>query len=146
MIEIDWINFTPFSSFFGGLLIGLAAILLMLTNGRIAGVSGLLGKLLISKDKNQLYWIIVFFVGLMIGPIIYAAIFGAIKSNMIAASPWLALAGLLVGFGTFLGNGCTSGHGICGLSRVSVRSLFATCTFVFSGIFTVYIIKMVSST
>ena len=82
MIEIDWINFTPFSSFFGGLLVGLAAILLMLTNGRIAGVSGLLGKLLISKDKNQLYWIIVFFVGLMIGPIIYAAIFGAIKSNI----------------------------------------------------------------
>ena len=141
MITVDWLNFTPFSSFFGGLLIGSASVLLMLTNGRIAGVSGLLSKVLINETTNKL-WVLLFFVGLVIGPVFYSTWIGPIQSNQIAGTPWLILAGLFVGFGTFVGNGCTSGHGICGLSRFSKRSLIAVLTFVLSGAFTVYSLKL----
>ena len=140
MINIDWSNFTPLESFVGGIFIGTAVVLLMLINGRIAGVSGLLAKLFVKEPNNQFYWVALFLIGLMIGPIIYSTYFGEIKSNMVVTSPWLVIAGLLVGLGTTLGNGCTSGHGICGLSRFSIRSLFATFTFVATGMITVYII------
>ena len=145
MIFIDWTNFTPFASLFGGVLIGLSAVLLMLINGRIAGVSGLVSRILVYKDINKNLWVFVFFVGLLIGPIFYSLLAGPIKSNSVVDAPWLILAGLLVGFGTFIGNGCTSGHGICGLSRFSIRSLVAVTTFVFSGVLTVYILGLLGS-
>ena len=145
MIVIDWSSFTPFASLLGGVLIGLSAVLLMLINGRIAGVSGLVSRILVYKNINKNLWVFVFFVGLLIGPIFYSFLTGPIKSNSVADVPWLILAGLLVGFGTFIGNGCTSGHGICGLSRFSIRSLFAVTTFVFSGVLTVYILGLLGS-
>ena len=145
MIVIDWSSFTPFPSLVGGFLIGLSAVLLMLTNGRIAGVSGLISRILVYKNINKNLWVFVFFVGLLIGPIFYSLLAGPIKSNSVVDAPWLILAGLLVGFGTFVGNGCTSGHGICGLSRFSIRSLVAVTTFVFSGVLTVYILGLLGS-
>ena len=145
MIVIDWSSFTPFASLFGGVLIGLSAVLLMLINGRIAGVSGLVSRILVYKNINKNLWVFVFFVGLLIGPIFYSLLVGPIKSNSVVDAPWLILAGLLVGFGTFIGNGCTSGHGICGLSRFSIRSLVAVTTFVFSGVLTVYILGLLGS-
>lgn len=145
MIVIDWSSFTPFASLFGGVLIGLSAVLLMLINGRIAGVSGLVSRILVYKNINKNLWVFVFFVGLLIGPIFYSLLAGPIKSNSVVDAPWLILAGLLVGFGTFIGNGCTSGHGICGLSRFSIRSLVAVTTFVFSGVLTVYILGLLGS-
>ena len=145
MIVIDWSSFTPFPSLVGGFLIGLSAVLLMLTNGRIAGVSGLISRILVYKNINKNLWVFTFFIGLLIGPIFYSFLTGPIKSNSVVDAPWLILAGLLVGFGTFIGNGCTSGHGICGLSRFSVRSLVAVTTFVFSGVLTVYILGLLGS-
>ncbi len=145
MIVIDWSSFTPFPSLVGGFLIGLSAVLLMLTNGRIAGVSGLISRILVYKNINKNLWVFTFFIGLLIGPIFYSFLTGPIKSNSVADVPRLILAGLLVGFGTFIGNGCTSGHGICGLSRFSIRSLVAVTTFVFSGALTVYILGLLGS-
>ena len=145
MIVIDWSSFTPFASLFGGVLIGLSAVLLMLINGRIAGVSGLVSRILVYRNINKNLWIFVFFVGLLVGPIFYSFLMGPIESNSVVDAPWLILAGLLVGFGTFIGNGCTSGHGICGLSRFSIRSLVAVTTFVFSGVLTVYILGLLGS-
>tara|TARA_B100000965_G_scaffold224108_1_gene187577 strand:- start:51 stop:521 length:471 start_codon:yes stop_codon:yes gene_type:complete len=145
MIVIDWSNFTPFASLLGGVLIGFSAVLLMLINGRIAGVSGLLSKILVYKNISKNLWVFIFFTGLLLGPIFYSFLTGPIKSNSVVDIPWLILAGLLVGFGTFIGNGCTSGHGICGLSRFSIRSLAAVTTFVFSGMLTVYIIRFMGS-
>ena len=145
MIVIDWSNFTPFASLLGGVLIGFSAVLLMLINGRIAGVSGLLSKILVYKNISKNLWVFIFFTGFLLGPIFYSFLTGPIKSNSVVDIPWLILAGLLVGFGTFIGNGCTSGHGICGLSRFSIRSLAAVTTFVFSGMLTVYIIRFMGS-
>ena len=137
---IDWVNFTPYISLIGGILIGLAAVILMLVNGRIMGISGMTSSLLIRKEIKRSNWIIIFLFGTLVGPVIYTLFFGSFKSEMVTTTPYLLLAGIFVGIGTYLGNGCTSGHGICGLSRFSIRSLFATITFVFAGIITVYII------
>ena len=137
---IDWINFTPYISLIGGILIGLAAVILMLVNGRIMGISGMTSSLLIRKEIKRSNWIIIFLFGTLVGPIIYTLFFGSFKSDMVTTTPYLLLAGIFVGIGTYLGNGCTSGHGICGLSRFSIRSLCATITFVFAGIITVYLI------
>ena len=137
---IDWINFTPYISLIGGILIGLAAVILMLANGKIMGISGMTSSLLIRKENKGSNWIIIFLFGTLVGPVIYTLFFGKVKSEMVTTTPYLLLAGIFVGIGTFLGNGCTSGHGICGLSRFSIRSLFATITFVFAGIITVYLV------
>ena len=137
---IDWINFTPYISLIGGILIGLAAVILMLVNGRIMGISGMTSSLLMRKEIKRSNWIIIFLFGTLIGPVIYTLFFGSFKSEMVTTTPYLLLAGIFVGIGTYLGNGCTSGHGICGISRFSIRSLFATITFVFTGIITVYLI------
>ena len=137
---IDWINFTPYSSLIGGILIGLAAVIVMLANGRIMGISGMASSLLIRKENKGSNWIIIFLFGTLVGPVIYTLFFGSFRSEMVTTTPYLLLAGIFVGIGTYLGNGCTSGHGICGLSRFSIRSLFATITFVFTGIITVYLI------
>ena len=141
MQNIDWANFTLLNSFIGGILIGIAAIIIFLTNGRIMGISGILGHLITLKETDQIYWRIAFLLGVLIGPLIFTILFKEIKSEMVANTTFLIISGFLVGLGTSLGNGCTSGHGICGLSRFSIRSIVATLVFVISGMITVYLIS-----
>ena len=140
MGQIQWENFTPYLSLIGGVLIGISSIILMLVNGRIAGISGLLGKLFFIESSAYISWVLWFILGLAIGPLFVTFFFGTIQSDMVASNVGLIVSGILVGFGTTIGNGCTSGHGVCGLARFSKRSLFATCTFVFFGGVTVFII------
>lgn len=136
-------NFTPFSALLGGGLIGLAAAILLLLNGRVAGVSGIVGDLL-RPAGNDLAWRIAFVAGLIAGPIGYQLVTGDWLSVTIDAStPSLIVAGLLVGFGTSLGSGCTSGHGVCGIARLSPRSMTATVVFMLAGMITVYIVRHV---
>ena len=126
-------NFTPLSALAGGVLIGLSASLLWLTTGRVAGISGILGDLL-GPEKGGVNWRLAFLAGLMAAPLFVAAATGALPTVTIAASwPTLVLGGLLVGFGTRLGGGCTSGHGVCGVARLSQRSLLATLLFMTAG-------------
>ena len=141
MQNIDWANFTLLNSLFGGILIGIAAIIIFLTNGRIMGISGILGNLMTLKETDQIYWRIAFLLGVLIGPLIFTILFKEIKSEMVANTTFLIISGFFVGLGTSLGNGCTSGHGICGLSRFSIRSIVATLFFVISGMITVYFIS-----
>jgi uncharacterized protein len=136
-------NFTPFSAFSGGILIGLAATLLLLFNGRIAGISGIMGGMM-NADRKELFWRTAFLAGIVIG----AFLFNQIKPGFYLPREnfpvWLlACGGFLVGFGTRMGNGCTSGHAVCGIARFSVRSIAATLTFMTSGFLTVYIIRHV---
>ena len=140
MGQIQLENFTPYLSLIGGVLIGMSSIILMLANGRIAGISGLLGKLFSNESSDHFSWVLWFILGIAIGPLFVSFFFGTIQSDMVASNVGLIVSGILVGFGTTIGNGCTSGHGVCGLSRFSKRSLFATCTFVFFGGVTVFII------
>lgn len=134
-------NFTPVSALIGGALIGLAAALLLLLNGRVAGVSGILGDVLGRADDGRA-WRLAFIAGLVAGPLVYALATGGIPSVEITSSPVLLIAGgLLVGFGTRLGSGCTSGHGVCGIARLSPRSLVATLVFMASGMATVYVAR-----
>ena len=134
------INYAP--AFFGGLIIGLAAVLLMLINGRIAGVSGILQGVLWQKQSRERFWRLTFILGIPIGSGIMSAS-SIVTSQLRSDFPWwaLALSGLLVGFGTALGNGCTSGHGVCGIGRLSHRSILATLTFIVSAAVTVFIIR-----
>ena len=134
-------HFTPLASLIGGMLIGLSATLLLLFNGKIAGISGIIAGTL-SPAKNDTLWRIVFVAGLLVGGFLLRLLSPQTFVIGITRS-WSALvvAGLLVGFGTRLGNGCTSGHGVCGLSRFSQRSLIATVTFIATGALTVYIIN-----
>jgi len=127
----------------GGLLIGLAAILLLLVNGRIAGVSGILGGLIMPNSALEKMWRSAFVIGLVCGGAIVAWIRGAFPMPLQASTSLLVFAGLLVGFGTRLGSGCTSGHGVCGLARRSPRSLAATATFIGCGVLTVYLTRHV---
>jgi uncharacterized membrane protein YedE/YeeE len=125
----------------GGALIGLAAALLLAINGRIAGISGILGGLITSREPDQRFWRLACLLGLIAGPALYRLFYGALPLQMQAGGATLLAAGLLVGFGTRLGSGCTSGHGVCGLARLSPRSLIATIIFIILGIATVYITK-----
>lgn len=127
----------------GGALIGLAAVLLLWLNGRIAGVSGILGGIIAAQEVRERFWRIAFVVGLIIGAAIYAALRGGLPLELQASNVTLVVAGLLVGFGTRLGSGCTSGHGVCGLARRSPRSLLATMTFMLFGFLTVYLTRHV---
>ena len=132
-------NFTPLTATIGGLLIGLSAVLLMGLNGRTAGVSGIMSGMLFGAANDRL-WRILFVVGLILGPLVYTAVSG-IQPNFEITSNWafIVIGGLLVGFGTRLGSGCTSGHGVCGLARFSPRSLFSVVVFIATGIATVAI-------
>lgn len=144
-MTIDWTTFTPWASLAGGALIGLAAALLVLLNGRIAGISGVLGGLLkpVAGDVN---WRVAFIGGLVAAPLVYG-LFAAVPSVQIDAGfGTLVAAGLLVGVGTRYGAGCTSGHGVCGLSRLSWRSLVATATFMAAGFATVFFIRHLIAT
>ncbi|HEY7715954.1 MAG TPA: YeeE/YedE family protein [Candidatus Binatia bacterium] len=125
----------------GGALIGTAAALLLAINGRIAGISGIVGGLITSRERGERSWRLAFLLGLITGPTLYRLVYGELPLQMEADGPVLLAAGLLVGFGTRLGSGCTSGHGVCGLARLSPRSLAATLTFMSFGIATVYIVK-----
>ena len=132
------INFTPVSALTGGLLIGLSVALFFILNGRMIGVSGIASNFLISKDKKNEN--LLFLVGLILGPLIYTFILGREINILISNSlPLLTIGGILVGFGTRLSSGCTSGHGISGISRFSLRSFIATITFMIVGILTVLI-------
>jgi uncharacterized protein len=132
-------NFTPVSGLIGGLLIGLAAALLLLLNGRLSGISGIVGGLLAPKSSDA-GWRVVFVAGLLLGAFIYVLATGeAMLVRMQASLPVLVVAGLLVGFGTRLGSGCTSGHGVCGIARLSRRSIVATSEFFGVAMLTVFL-------
>lgn len=132
-------NFTPISGLIGGLLIGLATTLMLLLNGRIAGISGIVGGLLTRKG-SEVGWRAMFVAGLLLGAFVYMlATGGALPVRIEASLPIVVVAGLLVGFGTRLGSGCTSGHGVSGLARFSKRSIVATSVFTGAGIVTVYL-------
>jgi uncharacterized protein len=136
-------NFTPVPALLGGLLIGASAALFLVLNGRIAGISGILGGLL-QPAKNDTRWRLAFLAGLFIAPLVYAGLGGTLPPVSLDVPLWLlAVAGLIVGFGTRLGAGCTSGHGVCGIGRGSPRSLTATAAFMTTAIITVFITRHV---
>jgi hypothetical protein len=135
-------HFTPISSLLGGLLIGLAAASLWLANGRIAGISGIVGALPSARSRD-VAWRIAFLGGLIVSPLLWAALAGPPVVILEASVPTVIAGGLLVGFGTRLGGGCTSGHGVCGLARCSPRSIVATCVFMVAGFATVFVARHV---
>ncbi|OPX55397.1 hypothetical protein SAMN02745127_01540 [Oceanospirillum multiglobuliferum] len=140
---MEIVNFTPFTAFIGGGLIGLSAALLLLLNGRIAGISGIVSGVLLPKQGDWA-WRLVFLLGLVLGGLLYQGLglqpeLTEIKAAV--APQWLALAGFLVGVGTMIGTGCTSGHGICGLAHGSLRSLVATLSFMTSAAVTVWLVR-----
>ena len=140
MITIDTINFTPFSAFSGGLLIGIAVILFFISTGRLAGVSGIVNNTL----TNTQNWLsnFLFLVGLVLGPSVLLILNKDIAFSMTSSLPLIIIGGILVGFGTKIGSGCTSGHGICGISRFSVRSIVATITFMVIAMITVVLLRL----
>ena len=121
---IDWNNFTPWTSLAGGLMIGIATALFLVFNGRIAGISGIVGGLL-TPARGDIAWRLAFVGGLVLSPLVFSSIAPLPQVHIEAGYPVLILAGLLVGIGTRYGSGCTSGHGVCGLSRRSPRSMVA---------------------
>ena len=137
---IDWSNFTPWSSLAGGLLIGLAAALFLLLNGRIAGISGILGGLL-RPAAGDMAWRVAFILGLVGAPLLFQLFSPLPAVQVDADTATLVAAGLLVGVGTRYGSGCTSGHGVCGLSRLSPRAMVATVTFMAAGFATVFVVR-----
>ncbi|MEN9329303.1 MAG: hypothetical protein RLZZ484_491 [Pseudomonadota bacterium] len=142
-MTIDWSHFTPWASLAGGILLGLASALFILVNGRILGISGILGGLLTLKP-SEAGWRVAFMLGMLAAPatLSWVAPPDLLSAPRIDASYALVvIAGLLVGFGTRLGSGCTSGHGVCGLSRLSPRSLVATGSFMAAGFAMVYVMR-----
>ena len=137
---IDVSNFTPLPSFLGGLLIGLGVIIFFISTGRLAGVSGIAFNVI---SNNNRFTNILFLIGLIIGPVVYKLFISNNIPFLINNSFFIIIiGGLLVGLGTKIGSGCTSGHGVCGVSRFSVRSILATILFIFSGIITVLIMQL----
>lgn len=139
-MTIDWINFTPWTSLAGGVLIGIAAALFILFNGRIAGISGILGGLL-KPARGDILWRLAFIGGIVAAPLVYGIAAALPEAKVEADTATLIIAGLLVGLGTRYGSGCTSGHGVCGISRLSPRSLAATAFFMAAGFVTVYAVR-----
>lgn len=137
---IDWNQFTPWASLAGGALIGLAAALFILFNGRVAGISGILGGLL-RPYKGDVWWRLAFIGGLVAAPLAWAIAAPLPDVRIDAGTATLIGAGLLVGVGTRYGSGCTSGHGVCGVSRLSPRSLAATAVFMAAGFVTVFVAR-----
>jgi uncharacterized membrane protein YedE/YeeE len=143
-MSIDWNAFNPWSALAGGVLIGIAAAMFVLINGRIAGISGVLGGLF-KPRQGDIAWRIAFVAGLVIAPLIYG-VFTAVPAIRIdAGTGGLIVAGLLVGVGTRYGGGCTSGHGVCGIARLSPRSIVATLAFMVAGFATVFMLRHVLS-
>ena len=142
-MNIDWSHFTPWTSLGGGILLGIASALFVLFNGRILGISGILGGLLAPRT-GDIGWRLAFLLGMGAAPLVFAAVMSpellpAVRID--ASEPVIALAGVLVGVGTRYGSGCTSGHGVCGLSRLSPRSLVATLSFMGAGFAVVYLLR-----
>jgi len=137
-------EFTPLASTLGGALIGVSAVLMMALNGRIAGISGIVGRLLPPYADTDPFGAACFVLGLVVAPLVYAAVAGAPFSQTISGNAALmAAAGVLVGFGVALGSGCTSGHGVCGFARLSPRSFVATAMFMATGFATVFVMRHV---
>lgn len=141
-MQIDWNHFTPWAALGGGLLLGLAAAAFILLHGRILGISGIVGGLIRPRRKD-IAWRIAFVLGMLAAPVLYRLTVGVHEVRIDASWGMVVLAGLLVGVGTRYGSGCTSGHGVCGLSRLSPRSLAATLAFMGAGFVTVYAIRHV---
>ncbi|MGV3680775.1 MAG: YeeE/YedE family protein [Acidovorax sp.] len=139
-MQIDWNHFTPWAALAGGLVLGLAAAAFVLLHGRILGISGILGGLLHPRSKD-VAWRVAFVLGLLAAPLLYRLAVGMTEVRIDASWGMVVLAGLLVGVGTRFGSGCTSGHGVCGISRLSPRSLVATLAFMGAGFATVYLIS-----
>lgn len=139
-MTIDWNHFTPYSALIGGIMIGLAAAIFVLLNGRIAGISGIIGGLFRPKAGDTA-WRSAFLIGMLAAPWLYQALAPLPSARIDAGTGTLIVAGLLVGIGTRYGSGCTSGHGVCGLSRLSPRSLAATAGFMLAGFVTVFVIR-----
>ena len=134
MIEINWL-----AAIGGGVLIGCSATLLLLFNGRIAGISGIVASLVSTKPVKENLWQLLFIIGLFIGASLTILFSGDLKVDIQANRYLLVVSGLLVGFGTKLGSGCTSGHGVCGIARLSKRSIVATIVFILAAMLTVFI-------
>lgn len=141
-MTLDSTAFTPISALAGGALIGLAASLFALMAGRIAGISGIAGGL-VRPARGDIAWRVAFVAGLVLAPLLYAAVIATPVVRIEAAMPLLIAGGVLVGWGSRYGSGCTSGHGVCGLSRLSPRSLVATLTFMAAGFATVFLVRHV---
>jgi uncharacterized membrane protein YedE/YeeE len=140
MIDVAWVQFTPWTALAGGALIGVAVALMLLFNGRIAGISGILGGIL-TTNPGDLPWRAAFVAGLVIAPLLWLIVADLPPLTIDAGYPTIIGAGLLVGIGTRYGSGCTSGHGVCGISRFSPRSLVATAIFMAAGFATVYLVR-----
>ncbi len=139
-MTIDWTNFTPWSSLLGGLLIGMATAMFLLFNGRIAGISGVVGGLM-RPVRGDVAWRVAFVFGIVVAPFVFGLAAPLPDVRVDAGTMTLIAAGLLVGAGTRYGSGCTSGHGVCGISRRSPRSFVATASFMFAGFVTVYVVR-----
>jgi len=137
---IDWTHFTPWSSLAGGIMIGVATAMLVLLNGRIAGIAGIIGGLL-RPASGDMAWRLAFIIGLLVAPPADLIVAEPMPPTIAASYPMMIAAGLLVGAGTRYGSGCTSGHGVCGLSRLSPRSLVATLMFMAAGFATVFVVR-----
>jgi uncharacterized protein len=135
-------TFTLLQSLIGGLLIGFSTLLLIRWLGQIAGISGIVGQLW-SAGAGDRAWRFAFVAGLLVAPLLYALFTPLPAMQIVTSTPWLIASGLLVGFGTRLGSGCTSGHGVCGLSRLSLRSLVATLTFMLTAMLVVWLVRHV---
>ncbi len=141
-MNIDWNHFTPWASLAGGILLGLASAIFILVNGRILGISGIVGGLFRPK-AGDVGWRLSFLLGMLVAPLLYALVAGPIAPRIDAGWVTVLIAGVLVGVGTRYGSGCTSGHGVCGLSRLSPRSLVATLAFMGAGFVTVFVMRHV---
>jgi uncharacterized membrane protein YedE/YeeE len=139
-MTIDWNHFTPWASLAGGIILGIAAALFILLNGRVLGISGILGGL-VKPKAGDTGWRVAFVAGLIAAPILWRLFAPLPVARVDASIPVLVIAGLLVGWGTRYGSGCTSGHGVCGLARLSPRSLAATLAFMAAGFVTVFIAR-----
>ena len=142
-MTIDWEHFTPWASLGGGVLLGIASAMFVLLNGRILGISGIVGGLLAPR-MGDIGWRLAFLLGMGAAPMVFVAVMPAELLPVVridASEPVIALAGVLVGLGTRYGSGCTSGHGVCGLSRLSPRSLVATYSFMAAGFAIVYMLR-----
>lgn len=136
--------FTPFASFGGGLLIGMGAVLLMLGLGRVFGATGILSGTVFAENREEMTWRLALIVGMILAPGLIFVVTGSMPALNVTVSPaMIAIGGVIVGLGASLGSGCTSGHGVCGLSRLSVRSLVAVPTFMVTAGVTVFLIRQV---
>ncbi len=137
---LSWTEVNPLMALIGGMLIGVAASILLLFNGKVAGISGIVGGL-INPQKRDVAWRLAFVVGLVMSPIIYSVFRPLPDITIDASNTTIIIAGLIVGLGTRYGSGCTSGHGVCGMARLSPRSMVATASFILAGTATVYLVR-----